>query len=93
MEIHSALGKLDNTTIQRIETFSLRIAMAMQIAADQQNLRLQRIALETSPNAFAITDDQGVALWVNDAFCSLSGYRHEEVLGRKLAFLKTDLVL
>ena len=91
LEIHSALGKLDNTTIQRIETFSLRIAMAMQIAADQQNLRLQRIALETSPNAFAITDDQGVALWVNDAFCSLSGYRHEEVLGRKLAFLKTDL--
>ena len=91
LEIHSGLGKLDNTTIQRIETFSLRIAVAMQIAADQQNLRLQRIALETSPNAFVITDDQGIALWVNDAFCSLSGYRHEEVLGRKLEFLKTDL--
>ncbi len=91
LEIHSGLGKLDNTTIQRLETFSLRIAVALQIAADQRNLRLQRIALETSPNAFVITDDQGTALWVNDAFCSLSGFRHEEVLGRKLSFLKTDL--
>lgn len=91
LEIHSGLGKLDKTTIQRIETFSLRIAMAMQFAADQQNLRLQRAALETSPNAFVITDDKANVLWVNDAFCSSSGYRQEEVLGRRLSFLRTDL--
>ena len=91
LEIHSGLGKLDKTTIQRIETFSLRIAMAMQFAADQQNMRLQRAALETSPNAFIITDDKGNVLWVNDAFCLSSGYRREEVLERPLTFLKTDL--
>ena len=91
LEIHSGLGKLDKTTIQRIETFSLRIAMAMQFAADQQNLRLQRAALETSPNAFVITDDKARVRWMNDAFCSLSGYRSEDVLGRPLSFLKTDL--
>lgn len=91
LEIHSGLGKLDKITIQRIETFSLRIAMAMQFAADQQNLRLQRTALETSPNAFVITDDKAEVIWVNDAFCSFSGYRQEEVLGRPLSFLRTGL--
>lgn len=91
LEIHSGLGKLDKTTIQRIETFSLRIAMAIQIAADQQNLRLQRAALETSQNAFLITDETGKVMWVNKAFCSLSGYREEEVLGRPMVPLKTEL--
>ena len=91
LEIHSGLGKLDKITIQRIETFSLRVAMAMQFAADQQNLRLQRAALETSPNAFIITDDKAEVIWANDAFCSFSGYRQEEVLGRPLSFLKTGL--
>lgn len=91
LEIHSGLGKLDNVTIQRLETFSLRIAIAMQVAGDQQNLRLQRAALETSANAFVITDEKANVVWVNDAFCSSSGYRKEEVLGRELVFLKTDL--
>lgn len=91
LEIHSGLGKLDKMTIQRIETFSLRVAMAMQFAADQQNLRLQRVALETSANAFVITDDKAKVIWVNDAFCSSSGYRREELLERELFHLKTDL--
>lgn len=89
LEIHSGLGRLDNAVIQRLETFSLRVAMAMQFAADQQSLRLQRAALEMSPNAFVITDERGVALWVNNAFCSQSGYRREEVLEHKLVHQRT----
>lgn len=91
LEIHSGLGKLDKMTIQRMETFTLRVAMAMQFAEDQQNLRLQRVALETSANAFIITDDKTNVVWVNDAFCSSSGYRREDVSGRKLPRLKTEL--
>ncbi len=91
LEIHSGLGKIDNVTIQRLEAFSLRIAMAMKIAADQRNLRLQRTALETSPNAFVITDKSLNVLWMNDAFAALSGYPYEEVLGHQFSFLKTDL--
>lgn len=90
LEIHSGLGKLDSVTIQRIETFSLRVAMAMQFAADQQSMRLQRAALEISPNAFVITDETGAALWVNNAFCIQSGYRREEILGHKLVHQRTD---
>ncbi|MCQ2914956.1 MAG: EAL domain-containing protein [Alphaproteobacteria bacterium] len=84
LEIHSRLGKLDNATIQRLETFSLRIAMAMQMAHDQNTMRLQRTALEKSPNGFALTDDKGILLWVNPSFCELSGYSNEELIGKKI---------
>lgn len=90
LEIHSKTGKLDTATAQRLETFSLRIAMAMQMAANQRTLRLQGAALETSPNAFAITDKDGAVLWVNPAFCRLSGYAESEVVGQPLALLKTE---
>lgn len=90
LEIHSGLGRLDNATIQRLETFSLRAAMAMQFAADQQSMRLQRAALEMSPNAFVITDERGIALWVNNAFCAQSGYRREEILEHKLVHRRTE---
>ncbi len=90
LEIHSKTGKLDSSTVQRLETFSLRIAMAMQMATNQRTLRLQGAALETSPNAFAITDKSGTVLWVNPAFCRLSGYAESEVVGQALSFLKTE---
>ena len=90
IEIHSRLGKIDAALLQRLETFSLRIAMAMQMAADQQSLRLQRTALEASPNAVAITDKSGIVLWANQAFGKLSGYMTEEILARPMPFLKTD---
>lgn len=90
LEIHSKTGKLDSATVQRLETFSLRIAMAMQMAANQQTLRLQGAALETSPNAFVLTDKSGTVLWVNPAFCRLSGYTESEVVGQPLSFLETD---
>ncbi|MCQ2965219.1 MAG: EAL domain-containing protein [Alphaproteobacteria bacterium] len=87
LEIHSKLGRLDDMMIQRMETFALRIAMAVQMSHDQQNLRLQRTALETSHNAFAITDQSGIVLWVNPAFCELSGYDSDELIGYSLNFL------
>lgn len=90
LEIHSKTGKLDSATVQRLETFSLRIAMAMQMAANQRTLRLQGAALETSPNAFVLTDKSGTVLWVNPAFCRLSGYTESEVVGQPLSFLETD---
>ncbi len=91
LEIHSRLGRLDQGTIQRLESFSLRIAMAMQIASDQQNLRLQRAAMASAANAIFITDAEGTILWVNKAFSRLSGYREDEVLNHKISLLKSGV--
>lgn len=91
LEIHSRLGKLDQGTIQRLESFSLRIAMAMQIAADQQNLRLQRAAMASAASAIFITDADGKILWINKAFSRLSGYREDEVVNHRVSLLKSGV--
>jgi PAS domain S-box-containing protein len=52
-------------------------------------LHLQNTALEAAANGIVITDRAGRILFANSAFCSLSGYRPEEVLGANPRFLKS----
>jgi len=47
---------------------------------DQRSLLAR--ALEGAANAVLITDPAGRILWVNDAFCRLSGYSRQEAVGR-----------
>ena len=44
--------------------------------------QLQSAAVTASANAIMITDRNGSVVWVNPAFCSLSGYTAAEVVGR-----------
>lgn len=48
----------------------------------EQQLQLQSTALASSANAIMITDTGGAILWVNDAYCTLTGYDSSEVMGR-----------
>ncbi|MCH8475234.1 MAG: PAS domain S-box protein [Opitutales bacterium] len=48
---------------------------------DLANLKVLRKALESTVNGVAITDVEGNFEWVNPAFCEITGYAHEEVLG------------
>ena len=57
----------------------------------EESLRLQSAALEAAANAIAITDNQGLVIWVNQAFTRMTGYNSEESLHRDLSFLKSDL--
>jgi PAS domain S-box-containing protein len=50
--------------------------------------RLSR-AVEQSPASVVITDLAGSITYVNPKFCELTGYSHEEVLGRNPRFLKS----
>ena len=56
---------------------------------DAEALRLQGAALETAANAILITDCAGAILWVNPAFCTLTGYASEEVIGKTPRLLKS----
>ncbi len=55
----------------------------------EQQLRVQAKALETAANSIVITDQEGSILWVNPAFCALSGYGLEEALGKNPRLLKS----
>ena len=46
-------------------------------------------ALEAAANAVMIADRDGRIVWVNDAFCRLSGYGRHEVIGRTPGLLKS----
>lgn len=51
---------------------------------------LQKIywAVHNSPSAVIITDTEGIIEYVNPRFCSITGYKFEEVVGRNPRFLK-----
>ncbi len=51
--------------------------------------RIQSSALDTAANSIILTNKTGVILFANEAFCSMTGYALEEVLGKTTHFLKS----
>lgn len=49
----------------------------------EQNQLLQSAALEASINAIVIADKTGIITWANHAFEKLTGYQHDEILGKE----------
>lgn len=58
--------------------------------ANEKLLRFQEVA-EWSDDAIAVTDSQGVIVYVNPAFEALTGYSREELVGVTHAILKSNL--
>jgi len=58
-----------------------------RMAATQQRLSVLGAALENSPLAVVVTDAQGAIEWVNPEFERNTGYRLDEVRGRKPSLL------
>lgn len=46
-------------------------------------------ALESAASAVFLCDGSGTIVWVNDAFCRMSGYPQEELLGRTPGLLRS----
>jgi diguanylate cyclase (GGDEF)-like protein/PAS domain S-box-containing protein len=55
----------------------------------EQLSELKAAALEAAANAIAITDREGIIVWVNPAFHQLTGYSSEEVVGQSIRLLKS----
>ncbi|USG63782.1 diguanylate cyclase [Brevibacillus ruminantium] len=51
--------------------------------------QLAAIAFETTPNALLLTDAKGNILLVNQAFCELTGYAKEEIVGKNPRILSS----
>ena len=56
---------------------------------DQEQMRLQSSALSAAANSIFITDKQGRIMWVNAAFCRLSGFSMEELIDQTPRILKS----
>ncbi len=55
----------------------------------EQQVRMQSSALEAAANSIILTDTAGRILFANKAFCAMTGYAPEEVIGRTPDFLKS----
>ena len=55
----------------------------------EQQVRIQSSALEAAANGIILTDKAGKILFANKAFCAMTGYALEEILGKTPGFLKS----
>jgi PAS domain S-box-containing protein len=57
----------------------------------EDQLLLQKIALEAAANAIVITDTNGIIRWVNPSFSELSGYSIEEAIGQNMRIIHSGV--
>ncbi len=55
----------------------------------EQEIRKLNSAINQSPSSIVITDNNGVIGYVNEAFCEVTGYSKEEIIGEKPSILKS----
>lgn len=67
------------------------VALALVEAEQRDAVEVRTAALESTANAVLILDPDGMILWTNAAFETLTGYPRGEVEGRPMSFLESDL--
>ena len=56
---------------------------------DEEKIKIQLAALNNAANSIMITDKEGIIIFVNQAFVSMSGYSIEDVIGKSPRILKS----
>lgn len=75
--------------LEELHGFADQVAVSILNAAEQDEIGLQRAALDAVANAVVITAADGTIQWLNPAFTRLTGYTLEEARGRTPSLLKS----
>lgn len=86
---HAAIWLLGIATIVMLHYVSRRRGIELQ--RQDQMRRENEMAFAAMAEGAVITDAGGSILWVNDAFCKISGYAREEVIGANPRLLKSGV--
>ncbi|MDR1062767.1 MAG: response regulator [Azoarcus sp.] len=86
---HGAIWLLGVGTIFLFHYISRR--RARDLIQEDQIRRENAMAFAAMAEGAAITDPDGTILWVNDAFCTITGYGREEAVGTNPRILKSGM--
>ena len=75
--------------LEELRGFADQVALSLLNAAEQQEIQLQRTALEAVANGVLITNTDGTIRWVNPAFTEMTGWSLEEARGLTPRILKS----
>ena len=79
----------DAAAISRFSAFADRVAVALLVTQEQQQLRLLSSAMNSAINAMFITGRDGNIVWFNEALTLFTGYTTDEMLGRNPAMFNS----
>lgn len=77
-------------TIELLELVANQVSLFIEEKRSVENAMKLLVGVEQSPVAICITDREGVIEFVNKAFCEISGYTREEMMGQNPRILKSD---
>ncbi len=72
----------------------LFLCLAHDLSSERESamrLDIAETVMEATSEGVMVTDAQGIVLWVNSAFCRISGYERAEVIGEDSALLKAGI--
>jgi PAS domain S-box-containing protein len=83
-------SELTFDTLSLLEPLNRKLAQSCSAELTKERDHLQSAALKNTANAIVITDVEGTIEWVNQAWCSLSGYSKEEAINQNPGIFKSD---
>ncbi|WP_230976776.1 ATP-binding protein [Pseudothauera rhizosphaerae] len=86
---HGAIWLLGLSTISLLHGIARR--RTKELIKQDQERRENEMAFAAMAEGAIITDPDGTILWVNDAFCEITGYRRDEVIGANPRLLKSGM--
>ena len=72
----------DAAAIKRYSAFANRVAVALLVTQEQQQLRLLSAAMNSATNAMYIAERDGTIVWFNQGLSLFSGYSYDEIMNR-----------
>ncbi len=95
-EVIGAISILDDKPIQNtsltlmlLQSIATRISMELERLKAQEKLELSTHVFSDTQEGITITDSKGNIVDVNPAFCRITGYSREEVIGQNPRFLNS----
>ena len=88
----SYLKLYNERLVQKLDNYTKKLfTQVSELQNVQSLLRLKSLALEAAANGIVIIDLEGTIEWFNQAFLDITGFAHEEVIGRNLRMLRSGV--